>query len=313
MQSDIQRIFTNEFVYYPSRWEALSMEDRVELVRLYDDFRIQQKNPNKDKKNQAFQNELITLMEYIEHSDDRREERAILIGVAFIGQLICVNTRQLKGFLGRCKSSINGSFQQLGYVALKTKAKARESVLEVLPSLAREQNMIRQWTVRCATKDSNLIFPTKMIGRNLPHIVEEDLFDEKSISQRIIPIYNHPSPPIVVPTLEAPPPPTLPPKIPPKLSSPPPVPPLPKKRGFGFDLSCFQDLTINEAAIKIPEMTPSFSVDFLNDFDDEPKFDYDEFMPSDSYFNSSWEDSQPVPRTMTRSQSALIHSYDNWF
>jgi hypothetical protein len=72
------------------------------------------------------------VLKFLEYSESHREERCILAGIAFAGPFICVNTRLLKSFLGRCKSSINGGFQQMGYVAIKTKTKARGCVAAVL-------------------------------------------------------------------------------------------------------------------------------------------------------------------------------------
>jgi hypothetical protein len=99
------------------------------------------------------------LLEFIERSPVGVESRCILTGVAFAGAYCCVNTRQLKSLLGRSKSSINGGFQQLGYVSVK--ARAAECIEAILPWLTKDVNAFRQWTVRCATGNSPFCFLAK--------------------------------------------------------------------------------------------------------------------------------------------------------
>lgn len=160
-------------------WNILSQDDRNEYLRLRQSFHNGQKISSKDRRIVTFRKELNIVLQYLERSSENMEARCILIGVCFVGPLICVNTRQLKSFLSRCKSSINGSFQQLGYVALKTKAKARSCCVAVLPSLQNHQTVLRQWTVRVAGEDAPFCFVSSYKYVDLPEITDEDLFDEK--------------------------------------------------------------------------------------------------------------------------------------
>lgn len=160
-------------------WNILSQEDRSEYLRLRQSFHNGQKISSKDRRIVTFRKELNIVLQYLERSPENMEARCILIGVCFVGPLICVNTRQLKSFLSRCKSSINGSFQQLGYVALKTKAKARSCCVAVLPSLQNHQTVLRQWTVRVAGEEAPFCFVSSYKYVDLPEITDEDLFDEK--------------------------------------------------------------------------------------------------------------------------------------
>ena len=163
-------------------WNILSPEDKTEFVRLRAQFLQGQKISSKDRRIVTFRKELVAVLKYIERSETHKEERSVLVGVCFAGPIICVNTRQLKSFLGRCKSSINGSFQQMGYVALRTKAKARACVVAVMPSLQNEQNILKQWTVRCVSNEAQFCFLSSFSHIELPTITEEDLYDEKKPS-----------------------------------------------------------------------------------------------------------------------------------
>jgi len=233
----------------PSYWNALSQDDRTEFVRLRSHFLQGQKISSKDRRIVTFRKELIAVLKYIERSDSCVEERSVLVGVCFAGPFICVNTRQLKNFLGRCKSSINGSFQQMGYVALRTKAKARSCVLAVMPSLQNDTNILRQWTVRCASEDASFCFLSSFSHVSLPQINEEDLYDEKrptSISQTQT---------VTFPNLIAPRPYFMNPPNP--MNSHKHIPPN-QPRQIHFDLPSLED---DGSGIRQSDMTSSFSVD----------------------------------------------------
>lgn len=159
-------------------WGNLSQADKTEFQRLRANFYQNQRTSCKDKKIVTFSNELLSILKYIEHSEAGRENRTVMVGVCFAGPFIGVNTRQLKNFLGRCKSSINSSLQQLGYVALKTKSKARTCILSILPCLINDQNILKQWTIRCASEDAQFCFVTSLRKLQLPVITKEDLGED---------------------------------------------------------------------------------------------------------------------------------------
>ena len=162
-------------------WNQLSQDDKDEFIRLRTSLQQSQKQSNtvKDSRLMAFSNEMKTILKFIEHDESGRQQRSILTGVAFAGPFICVNTRQLKNFLGRCKSSINGSLQQLGYIAVKTKSKARSCVLAVMPLLSNDVNLLRQWTVRGASEDALFCFVSNFQPNPMPIITSEDLNEER--------------------------------------------------------------------------------------------------------------------------------------
>jgi hypothetical protein len=151
--------FKSDLVASNCRWTNLSSDDdQREFLRLRGTFRGQSPAHVRDRRTVSFSQELVTLLQFIERSPIGCEERSLLVGVAFAGPFVCVNTRQLKTLIGRCKSSINGSFHQLGYYSVK--AKANNCLLSILPSLVKEAALMRQWTVRCASEESPFSFVT---------------------------------------------------------------------------------------------------------------------------------------------------------
>lgn len=163
-------------------WSKLSESDKEAYLRLRDFFHNYQRSSSKDKRVISFQNELIEVLKFIQRREDDSDLRAICTGVGFGAQFICVNTRQLKNFMGRCKSSINGSFQQLGYFAFKAKMKARQCILTILPNLQNDQLLMRQWTVRCAGADAAICFVCSIPSSKFSFISERDLAEEGYVS-----------------------------------------------------------------------------------------------------------------------------------
>ncbi|OHT14452.1 hypothetical protein TRFO_43047 [Tritrichomonas foetus] len=156
-------------------WNKLSQDDRIDYLRLRMRFHQSQRSSGKDSRVASFHKELLQTRAYIERRPEQKEERCIVCGVCFAGKYICINTRLLKYFLGRCKSSINGSIQQMGYVALRTKTKARNCVLAVMHSLVEDVNNLRQWTVRCVSGSAMFAIVSSFPDAKTPEINDSDL------------------------------------------------------------------------------------------------------------------------------------------
>lgn len=258
----------NDISLPPQYWNVLSQDDRCEFMRLKASFRQAPKVTSKDYRVVTFSKELSVVIRYLERSPENMEARCVLVGVCFVGPYVCVNTRQLKTFLGRCKSSINGSFQQLGYVALKTKAKAKACVITALPSLQNHQGILRQWTVRYVSEDMNLCFFTSFSPVGMPPIVEGDLYDErKSRTTKHVSLNVFPS--------------SIPPQIPTPMSIPMPIatPMFPfaaparplETKHIEFDLGQLEDdgfdATESDYGLAIPSSMSLDSIHWDNDTD----------------------------------------------
>lgn len=302
----------------PGYWNAISQEDRAEFIRLRTNFHHGQKISSKDRRIVTFRKELLIVLHYLERTQENMESRCVLTGVCFVGPIICVNTRQLKSFLSRCKSSINGSFQQLGYVALRTKAKARNCVVAALPSLQNQQNILRQWTVRVASNECQFCFLSSFSHVQLPEINEDDLFDEKKptpapkqqhyFQQQVSMNFQ---PPPVNRTISSPlhsPPAQLTPPIRTQSA----IPHAPLRTTFlDFDLpkvSGFDNSDDEPSAL--PPMSTSFSVDCFQDVDANWTFGAEDDSPLADPIAIPYQ--RVFGNTMVKSVSAQFPQNDHW-
>jgi hypothetical protein len=91
---------------------------------------------------------LRVVSEYCEQPDGSAAARCLACGVCPLAQGVAINVRQLRLLLQGCKSSINGSFQQLGCVTLPLRGAALDELLSKLPSLRGNFAELREWSVR---------------------------------------------------------------------------------------------------------------------------------------------------------------------
>jgi hypothetical protein len=153
-------------------WNLLSEEDKLEYMRLSQRFFVDQKlsalvRAGRERREIIFMKEVLTILQYIERSSDNTEVRSIVTGLCFHGPFVCINTRALKAILRRCKSSINGLFQELGYGQRRAR-QDREFVLLAMPSLREDPGVLRQWTIRQVADDSMFCFVSKIPRVELP-------------------------------------------------------------------------------------------------------------------------------------------------
>jgi hypothetical protein len=162
-----------------NQWDTLTIDDRAEFCALCRAFGRDQFTLSRDPRVITFPADLVRILKFIDRSPNRIEARAMCAGICFLGPLICLNTRQLKGIMGRCKSSINGLLQQLGYVTLRTRATTRFCLIRALPILAQYPAYMRQWTVRHVSEACTICFvsrfgPSTAVAVGLQSLVAED-------------------------------------------------------------------------------------------------------------------------------------------
>jgi hypothetical protein len=167
----------------PSIWNQLSGDDQAEFLRIRRTFQDAPKVTSRDRRVQTFPRDLKQVVSFIERSPQDAEVRAIVVGLCFVHGIFCINTRQLKTFMARCKSSINGSFQALGYTLVATKSKARECCRAAMPTLRGHREVIRQWTARVVREPASHDFVSSFTVSGLPEIKPEDLYQGQKMKR----------------------------------------------------------------------------------------------------------------------------------
>ena len=125
----------------PNYWEILSDHDKV----CYTSLRRQ----IKENVNYSFEDILQLIRNFAEKKDSGDWKRFIVCGVCWNGNILAVNTRQLKFLLNKCRSSINTSLQRLGYIVNKSLSANLWVILSpMIPFINKSISELRQWSIR---------------------------------------------------------------------------------------------------------------------------------------------------------------------
>jgi hypothetical protein len=98
--------------------------------------------------------------------------RSLVCGLVWLSDGIAVNIQQLKLLSSKCKSSINGSFGQLGYLPIPSGADAAGELIQKFPFMKDQFTELSQWTIR-QLKDT----PIKIDIGIEPEVLEPQRFD----------------------------------------------------------------------------------------------------------------------------------------
>jgi uncharacterized protein YhhL (DUF1145 family) len=126
------------------QWMRLSESDRTRYLELESSFQHTHRT-RRARRGLTFAKELRAIINFIDSEPLGYELRCILTGIACVGRYILIHTLQLQILLGRLKSSINATLQDLRYVAIQSRSQARQCVAMWLPSMAKQREAIRQW------------------------------------------------------------------------------------------------------------------------------------------------------------------------
>ncbi|EAX89551.1 hypothetical protein TVAG_086480 [Trichomonas vaginalis G3] len=194
----------------PKYWERLSDTDKLMYVSL----RASLSSPNcknrRNKSAETFREIIDSLKTYVIRGDADDKNRALVCGIYWLKDSIAINTRQLIKILSKCKSSINGSFQQLGYGTIPAGADSCSELIKAFPELKNNFAELRQWTIRqliSATpnpsKLAEFIQRTYQV-QNIPYCTPQPLQPQVEQKKEIIPnnssqYYSAPPPEYIEP------------------------------------------------------------------------------------------------------------------
>jgi hypothetical protein len=85
---------------------------------------------------------------YIEGDGQNQWKRAIVCGVMFLNSALAINIQQLRILMGKCKSSINGSLQQIGYISKPSTHELDQEMTNMIPLLSDDHSEMKKWTIR---------------------------------------------------------------------------------------------------------------------------------------------------------------------
>lgn len=141
----------------PELWSLLSDADKQGYLCLRLALHQASHKAQRNKRILHFKDSLKTIKCFCVRHNEFDNLRSFICGVVWFSDFIAINTHQLKQLLGKCKSSINGSLQKIGYVPDVNRGDAVAQMQSVFPYLKDNLAEMRKWTFR-STKEAQEIY-----------------------------------------------------------------------------------------------------------------------------------------------------------
>lgn len=144
----------------PKYWELLNEQDKLSYKYLRQTLASPRCKNRRNRSAKTFNDILEAIKKYVVRGDGHDHDRALVCGVCWLRNSIAINTRQLRLILSKCKSSINGSFQTLGYGTIPNGTESTAELIKYFPEFESNFPELRQWTVR--QQSNNAATPSKL-------------------------------------------------------------------------------------------------------------------------------------------------------
>jgi hypothetical protein len=128
----------------PPFFDQLTPSEQCEYHSLRHSLSSPSCKSRRNKSNETFQDLLDQLKRFVGDSPTR----GLVCGIAWLDRGIAMNTHHLSLVTHRCKSSLNGSFQALGYGTIPSGADVSPEIQRLFPCMKGRFGLLRQWTIR---------------------------------------------------------------------------------------------------------------------------------------------------------------------
>jgi hypothetical protein len=134
----------------PPYFHLLSDADRSQYAQLRECLMEPACKNRRNRTVETFTGVVKAIKTFVMRNDEDDWKRGLVCGLFWVPpeETVALSTRQLRLLTSKCKSSINGSFQLLGYGMGVVGADCSAVVVQHLPALAGNFQEIRQWTLR---------------------------------------------------------------------------------------------------------------------------------------------------------------------
>jgi hypothetical protein len=145
-------ILTRSSVNEPQYWNLLSEEDKASYIQLKNGFLMNAPSRSRNNTVDNFDGMLESIRQFAERDNEDDWRRFLVCGLCWMPNALAINTRQLRLLVSKCKSSINGSLQKLGYTTDMSHSESWKGLFPHIPMLKDHFRELRQWTIRYKTE-----------------------------------------------------------------------------------------------------------------------------------------------------------------
>jgi hypothetical protein len=134
--------------FRPKFYDLLSTGDQDQYNELRSSLSSQMCRNRRGKRLESFSEILGSIRSFCIRNKEDDWKRCLVCGVCWLPSGIAINNRQLSILIDKCKSSINGSLQKMGYSSLQSRNESTGALYDSIPLLRNNFNELREWTVR---------------------------------------------------------------------------------------------------------------------------------------------------------------------
>jgi hypothetical protein len=164
----------------PDHWDLLSDDDKLAYVRLRRYFSTGPSKHVRNSRIDTFEGMIESIRSFAERGDETDWCRFLVCGVCWMENAIAINTRQLRVLVSKCKSSINGCFQQMGYTTSMSHCESWKVLFRRIPLLKDSFAELRQWTIRYK---SNVSISSRIPDIDIPPVVNPIGFEARGSAE----------------------------------------------------------------------------------------------------------------------------------
>lgn len=181
---------------FPDFFELLNSQDKKQYLYMKMTLSSSVCKNRRNQSDKTFEQILEMIKVFCIRNNDEDWKRCLVCGLFWLDDnQIAVNSKQLCVLLSKCKSSINGSLQNLHYLKVRNNRNSVKNFIVSIPLYAAHPDLlvIRQWTMRkhMPSERSNDNKATKSNESPVSaHEETNDLFDHFS-DQKQIPHFDH--------------------------------------------------------------------------------------------------------------------------
>ena len=132
----------------PNFFHLLSEYDRIQYSYLRMNLSTPLNKNQRNKRVETFADSLSAIKLFCVRGDQDDWKRCLVCGVAWLGDNVAINTRQLRLLIFKCKSSINGSLLKMGFNVTVGRTETSHEIVQQFPIIRDNTSEIRQWTIR---------------------------------------------------------------------------------------------------------------------------------------------------------------------
>lgn len=132
----------------PLYWWLLNSNDLHQYTVLRVALTSSESKNQRNRRIATFTEAVEAVRAFAIRGDTLDKVRCLVCGIAWLPEGIAINTHQLKLLISRCKSSINGSLQKLGFTENLGRTAAANAITAAYPFLKENISELRKWSVR---------------------------------------------------------------------------------------------------------------------------------------------------------------------